>query len=384
MENINEKNKDTLTQKKICEGDEYYREIRQLTGAYKNVDFYPEFGKNSWKCSCGRENPNDVDTCPDCTMPSSRLNLFFSELFLIQRRSENEARRIAEEKRRVEEEAEKWRAIDPEIENTYLAAKNFEKTKANYFAAAEKLDKIKGYRDAEALAAEYRVLAESAPIYGKKELAERKNKKIKKAVGIALIAAAIAFVIYVICYFTLIGPNGFKYEIIDGEVTITGYDQFFGGKDVVIPSEMFGKPVTVIGNRAFYDCDVIRSVVIPDSVKKIDSGAFSECDGIEKIVIPRSVTEIKSTTFSYCDSLREVEIYADAKNLPMFMFRDCKALTNIIIDMPSLESAESNAFDKCTEIKVVRFSGSREDFEKIFKSGNGTLKQAAIIYDYKK
>lgn len=44
-------------------------------------------------------------------------------------------------------------------------------------------------------------------------------------------------------------PSDFQYEINNGEVTLTGYSGT--NKDVVIPSEIDGLPVTVIGNSAF-------------------------------------------------------------------------------------------------------------------------------------
>ena len=53
----------------------------------------------------------------------------------------------------------------------------------------------------------------------------------------------------------------FKYKEQDGKITITNYTGD-GGK-VVIPSEIDGKPVTEIGNGAFYGCTSLTSVVIP-------------------------------------------------------------------------------------------------------------------------
>ena len=62
-----------------------------------------------------------------------------------------------------------------------------------------------------------------------------------------------------------------------GTNTITGY-KFLDpdcGKNVVIPAEIDGKPVTSIGDYAFYD-NQLTSVVIPGSVKSIGNYAFQE------------------------------------------------------------------------------------------------------------
>ena len=49
------------------------------------------------------------------------------------------------------------------------------------------------------------------------------------------------------------------------------------GRDVVIPSEIDGKSVTSIGNRAFEFCDGLTSITIPRSVKSIGNELFGWC-----------------------------------------------------------------------------------------------------------
>ena len=46
---------------------------------------------------------------------------------------------------------------------------------------------------------------------------------------------------------------------------------------IVIPSEYRGLPVTGIGDRAFFNCSDLTSVVIPDGLRSIGYGAFSFC-----------------------------------------------------------------------------------------------------------
>lgn len=366
----------------LCESDEYYKEIKELCAGKTEPKFYPEFHDEAWSCTCGHINSASCEKCENCGVSSDNLKLYFSELFLIQRRRENEVRRQAEEKKRMEEEAEKWRKIDPNIENVYSDAQRFEPTRDNYLEAAKKLEAIKDYKDSAALAQKYRALAEDAPLYDKKTLAKMRNKKIKKVFNIALISAAVLLVLYAVAYFTLIAPKGFKYKIVNGEVTITSYDQFFGGKNVFIPEEILGKKVTAIGDYAFEDCDVIVSVKIPENIKVIGSGAFRDCDSIEKIVVPSTVTKIGNMAFAHCDSLAEVELYAKTTLLPTYLFKECSKLSSVIIDMP-LEDIELGAFDKCTGIKLVKYSGTREQWEKInTRSGNAALKHAALQYEY--
>ena len=63
-----------------------------------------------------------------------------------------------------------------------------------------------------------------------------------------------------------------SYEIDNNEVIITHYS----GEDtnLEIPSEIYGKSVTTIGNHVFRDCDSLTSITIPNSVKIIGDYAY--------------------------------------------------------------------------------------------------------------
>lgn len=49
-------------------------------------------------------------------------------------------------------------------------------------------------------------------------------------------------------------------------------------KDIIIPSSIDGYEVTRIGSYAFYKCETIISVIIPDSVTRIEDEAFNQCN----------------------------------------------------------------------------------------------------------
>ena len=60
--------------------------------------------------------------------------------------------------------------------------------------------------------------------------------------------------------------------------------------DVVIPRSYEELPVTEIGEKAFFGCDVITSVDVPNSVTRIQDKAFSECESLESISFSDAVT----------------------------------------------------------------------------------------------
>ena len=77
-----------------------------------------------------------------------------------------------------------------------------------------------------------------------------------------------------------------------------------------IPSSL--RSVTVTGGNilygAFYNCSMLTSIVIPDSVTSIGGSAFRGCSGLTSITIPDSVTSIGDYAFRDCSNLTSVTI----------------------------------------------------------------------------
>ena len=65
--------------------------------------------------------------------------------------------------------------------------------------------------------------------------------------------------------------NGFEYTVTGDEATITGYTG--SAKNIVIPSELGGKPVTAIADKAFYEYKM-HNIYIPKTIKTIGEDAF--------------------------------------------------------------------------------------------------------------
>ena len=120
----------------------------------------------------------------------------------------------------------------------------------------------------------------------------------------------------------------FDYEIVDSTITITGLkDKLIS--ILPIPNSINGISVTLIGNRAFYDCTTLTDIIIPDSLTSIGDSAFYCCASLINITIPDSVTLIGDYAFAFCTSLTGVTIGDSVTSIGNYTFSSCTSLTSI-------------------------------------------------------
>lgn len=145
----------------------------------------------------------------------------------------------------------------------------------------------------------------------------------------------------------------FTYRLInDGtEVEITRYPEQATGA-VEIPQEIFGRPVTSIGYAAFYKCENITGVTIPDSVDHIESSAFNSCGNLTAIVIPDNVINMGDYVFDDCSSLASIQIGKNVTRIGSGVFDDCVSLERIVIP-DSVTSIGDSAFEHCRKLESV-------------------------------
>ena len=187
-------------------------------------------------------------------------------------------------------------------------------------------------------------------------------------------------------------------ELLDLVISHCG-DESWGGivnyfvrktklKTLVIPDG-----VRRIGKRAFFKCSSLMSISIPNSVTSIGNGAFWGCDSLTSVIIPDSVTSIGNFAFN-CTSLTDVYYQGDlrgwlkiefgfghpmccAKNLyingqllqgdivipegmekiGVWTFRNCSGLTSITIPN-SVTSIGEGAFSVCSGLTSITIPDS--------------------------
>ena len=166
----------------------------------------------------------------------------------------------------------------------------------------------------------------------------------------------------------------YSYKILnDGTLRLYQYE----GTDtnIVVPDTIDGRKVTVLGNSTFQYCTQasdIESVTLPDSLTTIEKNAFYNCEKLKSVTIPQNVSSIGLAAF--VEGLSEsslTEIKVDPEN-PYFSEKDgvvfSKDGTKLIV-FPSGRSGDYQipdgtvsvgdyAFYYCVNVSSITVPGS--------------------------
>ena len=119
----------------------------------------------------------------------------------------------------------------------------------------------------------------------------------------------------------------------------------------------FNAPITTIGDYAFYNCDSLTSVTIPDRVTTIGNDAFTFCYNLTSVNIPDSVTMIGNSAFDSCYNLTSVNIPDSVTMIGNSAFDSCYNLTSVTIP-DSVTTIGSEAFWNCWGLTSVTIGDS--------------------------
>ena len=151
-----------------------------------------------------------------------------------------------------------------------------------------------------------------------------------------------------------------SYSVLDdGTIEITDCDET--AAEVEIPAEIDGITVTSIGYKAFYSCDKLTSIIIPDGVTSIGHDAFEACTNLISIDIPNSVTSIDNYAFFECYRLASISIPDNVTSIGGGAFEDCTSLTSITIP-DSVTTIGNGAFCHCTSLTSFSVSDNNTSY----------------------
>lgn len=101
------------------------------------------------------------------------------------------------------------------------------------------------------------------------------------------------------------------YKISDHQIEITSFTKTTSASavGVIIPSTINGYNVTSIGKFAFYCCDGISSIVMPDTVISLGDYSFSTCSNLKTVTLSRNLSSEKSGGYLFYNSTSIETVY---------------------------------------------------------------------------
>ena len=130
--------------------------------------------------------------------------------------------------------------------------------------------------------------------------------------------------------------------------------------------------VTYIGWSAFFNCEDLSAITLPDSLQQISPFAFVGCTGLTSIKIPKSVTEIGEGAFAGCTGLTSVEIINKVNEIGGRLFAGCTGLTSVTIG-DSVTNIDGDSFDGCTGLTSPVYNAHKFIYMPRFYTGDYTI-----------
>ena len=119
----------------------------------------------------------------------------------------------------------------------------------------------------------------------------------------------------------LVGIQPWKYMSFIPDWAFYGCDEL---TNVDLPNN-----VTLIGDKAFMRCKNLESITLGEDVVSIESEAFRDCKKLKKIIIPDGVSVLRNGPFYDCESLTDVTLGTGIRYLGDYTFYGCEKLSNI-------------------------------------------------------
>lgn len=141
--------------------------------------------------------------------------------------------------------------------------------------------------------------------------------------------------IYVLTSLDLSGTN------IYGEVDLTEFANLKSvkAKNTKIESIILPDSISKIDNNAFENCKDLTEVTLPEDLTSIEGYAFYNCELLRTITIPSKVTKIGQKAFGNCKRLYFVSFDGETPNLASDAFEGCAAnfTLNLLFEVSTLE-----------------------------------------------
>lgn len=201
--------------------------------------------------------------------------------------------------------------------------------------------------------------------------------------------------LFVFCYFCAYAfeVDGIYYSINSDKSTVsvmnvTGIDPISGQRKsypllehAVIPCQVTKDGVTYtvtdIKQEAFYFAPILKSVVLPNTIKTLPYRCFDQCALLESIVLPDSLVVIGEAAFRACKKLKDVTIPQTVTTIDKYAFFNCESIENITLP-EGITKLNGSSFNGCISLQSCNIPNSVTSIDFSVFSGCSSLKSITI------
>ncbi len=171
-----------------------------------------------------------------------------------------------------------------------------------------------------------------------------------------------------------------------GTASIVGYNG--NATELKIPVCIDGKVITEIGHEAFYGCESISSLEIPNTVEKLGRISFGGCGSLTNVKLPGKDLSvewfrdiwcggdydcfpIQAGPFSRCKSLRRVELADGATQVNLCMFGPWSPALQEIVIPKTVEKIEYGMQDVYVGLSQLTVHGCKDSYSEKWAKEKG-------------
>jgi hypothetical protein len=149
-----------------------------------------------------------------------------------------------------------------------------------------------------------------------------------------------------------------SYEVKGTDVTMIG-NKSFSGCDI-LKSVTFSPDISIVGDKGFQGCTSLTEIVVlPEQLVTIGYEAFSECASLKDItnILGFNLKSIEGCAFFRCTSLVALNIPPNVEKIRKYAFKGCIKIEDVTIP-PTVTNIDPEAFSGCdTALKIAKAEG---------------------------
>lgn len=117
-----------------------------------------------------------------------------------------------------------------------------------------------------------------------------------------------------------------------------------------------------ISGRSFYDCISLSNISFPDSITITGNYVFSGCKNLKNVKLSKNLEELGDATFSGCEKLSHIDLPTSLQKIGKDCFLHCKSLDEVTIP-DNVKDVGPRAFSNCTLLSSVKLPKNLEKLE---------------------